>query len=248
METQALVMIWKRELIRLMRDRAQIAGSLARPILWLVILGLGMGSSFPGFGNVRYVEYLFPGIVALNLLFASFLSAISIIWDREFGFLKEMLVAPISRTSIAVGKAASGATVAFLQGCLVLVFIPLIGVHVNVGALCAAVPIMLLVAFSMTSLGLMVASRMTSFEGFGTIANFLIMPMFFLSGAIFPLTSAPRWIAILARMDPMTYAVESLRAVLIGGGGAFPVGAVAVLLCFTCLTLSGAVWAFCRNM
>ena len=98
----ALVMIWRRDLIRLSRDRAQIAGSLARPILWLIILGLGMGSAFPGLGGVRYVEYLFPGIVAMNLLFASFLSAISIIWDREFGFLKEMLVAPISRVSIAL--------------------------------------------------------------------------------------------------------------------------------------------------
>ncbi len=244
----AISMIWRRELIRLLRDKAQIAGSLARPILWLLILGLGMGSAFPGFGRTSYVEYLFPGIVALNLLFASFLSAISIIWDREFGFLKEMLVAPISRVSIALGKAASGATVATLQGCLVLGFIPLVGVSVGLPRLLLALPVMFLTAFAMTSLGLLVASRMTSFEGFGTIANFLIMPMFFLSGAIFPLTSAPAWIRLLSRVDPMSYAVDGLRTIFLGSAGLPLFLNLAFLGAFALLAVSGAVWSFCYRV
>lgn len=248
MELNAVGTIWKREMIRLSRDRAQIAGSIARPILWLVILGLGMGSAFPGFGGVRYVEFLFPGIVALNLLFASFLSAISVIWDREFGFLKEMLVAPISRTSIAVGKVASGATVAFLQGCLVLAFLPLVGIHVGIGPILLAMPVMLLVACAMTSLGLIISARMNSFEGFGTIANFIIMPMFFLSGAVFPLDKAPAWLVLLSRINPMSYAVESLRGILGAEPLSFLAGDVTLLTVFAAFTLSGAVWAFCYRM
>lgn len=244
----ALAMIWKRDMIRMSRDRAQIAGSLARPILWLLILGLGMGSVFPGFGGVKYIEYLFPGIVALNLLFASFLSAISIIWDREFGFLKEMLVAPISRVSIALGKAASGATVATLQGCLVLAFIPFIGVSIGIPRLVAGLPVMFLGSFAMTSLGLFVASRMSSFEGFGTVANFIIMPMFFLSGAIFPVAEHPRWLFLLAHLNPMTYAVDGLRAVFLGIQH-FPLLAdLAILGSFAAAALALAVWAFCRRL
>ncbi len=235
-------------MIRFSRDRAQIAGSLARPILWLLVLGFGIGSAFPGFGGVSYISYLFPGIVAMNLLFASFLSAISIIWDREFGFLKEMLVAPISRVSIALGKAASGATVAALQGCLVLAFIPLVGVSVSPWRLAAALPVMLLIAFSMTSLGLLVASQMTSFEGFGTIANFVIMPMFFLSGAVFPLATAPPSLRIIAFLNPLSYGVDALRGIFLGSRH-FPLSVdLGILLLFAAATVSGAVWAFCRRL
>ena len=248
MDLPALLMIWRRDLIRLSRDRAQIAGSLARPILWLLVLGFGMGSVFPGFGGRPYIEYLFPGIIAMNLLFASFLSAISIIWDREFGFLKEMLVAPISRVSIALGKAASGGTVAALQGCLVLAFIPIVGVSISPWRLAAALPVMLLISFSMTSLGLLVASRMTSFEGFGTIANFVIMPMFFLSGAVFPLTTAPRPLQIIALINPLSYGVDALRGIFLGIRQ-FPLGLdLGILLLFAAVTVSGAVWAFCRRL
>jgi ABC-2 type transport system permease protein len=248
LDFSAMGMIWKRDLIRLSRDRAQIAGSLARPVLWLVILGLGMGSAVSGFGGVRYVEYLFPGIVALNLLFASFLSAISIIWDREFGFLKEMLVAPIPRASIALGKAASGATVSTLQGCLVLLFIPVVGVSVSWTRVALALPFMFLIAFAMTSLGLLVAARMTSFEGFGTIANFVIMPMFFVSGAVFPLDRAPRWLSILSRANPMTYAVEGLRGLFRNGVSWGFFLDLLVLSLFALLVARLAVWAFSRRM
>ncbi len=241
-------MIWRRDLIRLSRDRAQVAGSLARPILWLVILGLGMGQAVNGLGGLRYVEYLFPGIVALNLLFAAFLSAISVIWDREFGFLKEMLVAPISRASIALGKAASGATVATLQGCLVLLFVPWVGVSLSWTRVLLALPFMFLVAFSMTSLGLLIASRMSSFEGFGTIANFVIMPMFFISGAVFPLNQAPPWLAALSKINPMTYAVDGLRTLFQSAVGLHLLLDLLILLGFALAAVSLAVRAFSRRL
>lgn len=238
-------MIWRREMIRFSRDRAQIAGSLARPILWLVVLGWGMGSVFPGFHGLSYIEYLFPGVVAMNLLFASFLSAISVIWDREFGFLKEMLVAPISRFSIAIGKACSGATVALLQGCIVLCFIPLVGIAVSAWQVAVALPGMFLIALPMTSLGLLIASRMTSFEGFGTIANFVIMPMFFLSGAIFPMEGVPRLLKAFGAVNPLTYGVDLLRWVFQAGAHAIPLWLdFLVLGIFTAVTVSAAVWAF----
>ena len=244
-DLSAVSMIWRRDLIRLSRDWAQIAGSLARPILWLLMLGLGMGSAFPGFGGVPYRAYLFPGIVALNLLFGSFLSAISVIWDREFGFLKEMLVAPISRSSIAVGKAISGATVSTLQGCLVLGFMPLVGVEGGFSRLLLGLPIMFLIAFTMTCLGLVVAARMTSFEGFGTIANFVVMPMFFLSGAIFPLANIPHWLAAFAKVNPMTYGVDALRNIFVGGP-VLPLWMdVMVLSSFAAIAVSLAVRSFC---
>ncbi len=241
-------MIWRRDLIRLSRDRAQIAGSLARPILWLLVLGLGLGSAFPGFGKGRYVEYLFPGIVGLNLLFASFLSAISVIWDREFGFLKEMLVAPISRTSIALGKAASGATVATLQGCLVLGFLPVVGVSVNFFRLLFSFPIMFLIAFAMTGLGLFIASRMTSFEGFGTIANFIIMPMFFLSGAVFPLDTAPKALRVIGIINPLSYGVDALRGIFLNSGSLHLGLDLLIVVIFGGLSVSLAVWAFCYRV
>ncbi|MBI4313987.1 MAG: ABC transporter permease [Candidatus Omnitrophica bacterium] len=212
----AIQMIWLRDLIRFTRDRAQILGAIARPVLWLLIMGFGLGSSFGRVGETSYLEFIFPGIIALNLIFASFLSAISIIWDREFGFLKEILVAPIPRFSIAVGKAASGSTVSLLHGLVVMLFIPLIHVQLTLGQILLALPLMYLMAFVSTSLGILIACRMTSFEGFGTIANFVIMPLFLLSGAVFPLDNAPVWLKIISRLNPFTYGVDLLRGVFSG--------------------------------
>jgi len=240
-------MIWWRDLLRFSRDQSQIIGSLSRPLLWLVVLGFGLGSVVTSVGGLTYPEFLLPGIIGLNLLFASFLSAISIIWDREFGFLKEMLVAPISRTTIAVGKALSGSSIAVLQGGLVLIFAPLVGVRLTMAHVLSTVALMCLIAFACTSLGLLVASRTTSFEGFGVISNLIIMPMFFLSGAMFPVERLPSWLAVLVRLNPMTYGVDALRATLIGTH-AFPVwwdlGFVAG---FAALALWGAVWYFNRT-
>ncbi|MDO8729691.1 MAG: ABC transporter permease [Candidatus Omnitrophota bacterium] len=244
---QALRMIWLREMIRTSRDRTQIAGSLARPILWLVVLGLGLGSAFPGFGRLPYTAFLFPGIIAMNLLYGSFLSAISIIWDREFGFLKEMLVAPISRSSIVLGKSASGATVACFQGSLVFLFLPLVGVSVPFWRLFLALPVMFLIAFPLTALGLWLASRMTSFEGFGTLANFVVMPMFFMSGAVFPLQSAPPALQWIGKVNPMTYGVDLLRGVFYGAHAHPALLSFSILFLFSAVATAGAVSAFSRR-
>lgn len=216
MDLAAIQMIWLRDVIRFTRDRAQILGAVARPILWLLIMGVGLGASVPRVGDTPYLEFIFPGIIALNIIFASFLSAISIIWDREFGFLKEILVAPISRLSIALGKSFSGTTVAVLHGLVVIAFALVIRLPLTAGEIVLALPVMALMAFVSTALGILIASRMTSFEGFGTIANFVIMPLFLLSGAVFPLDRVPPWLRVVAHLNPFTYGVDLLRGIFSG--------------------------------
>jgi ABC-2 type transport system permease protein len=147
----------------------------------------------------------------MNLIFAAMMSTISIIWDREFGFLKEILVAPIPRSSIVLGKALSGSTVAFIEGLFVLAFAPVIKINISLVNLVLLLPLMFLIAFVCTSLGIAIAARMTSFEGFGVISNFIIMPMFFLSGAMFPIDNLPHWISFVIKINPLTYGVDLLR-------------------------------------
>ena len=246
-ELQSLYTVWLRDIVRVRRDRTQILGSLARPILWLLFLGVGMGPVFHSDTNTPYMHYIFPGIIAMNLLFASFLSAISIIWDREFGFLKEILVAPISRSSIAFGKAASGSTIAVIQGLVVIAFAPFVHLSLTVPMILLLLPSMFLVAFTCTSMGIVLASRMTSFEGFGTIANFVIMPMFFLSGGIFPLDRLPVWLKILTRLNPLTYGVDQFRWILYGVHH-FPIPFdLSFNIVFSALMLILAVWMFKRS-
>lgn len=246
-ELQSVYTVWLRDLVRVRRDRTQLLGSLARPMLWLLFLGVGMGPVFHSDMEMSYLHYLLPGIIAMNLLFASFLSAISIIWDREFGFLKEILVSPISRSAIAFGKAASGSTIAVLQGLVVLAFAPLLHIPLSFSSLLLLIPSMFLVAFTCTSMGIVLASRMTSFEGFGTIANFVIMPMFFLSGGIFPLDRIPTWLKILTRLNPLTYGVDQFRWILYGVHR-FPVAFdLSFNIVFSLLMLTLAIAMFKRS-
>ena len=246
-ELESLYTVWLRDLVRVRRDRTQILGSLARPILWLLFLGVGMGPVFHSDTNIPYMHYIFPGVIAMNLLFASFLSAISIIWDREFGFLKEILVAPISRSSIAFGKTASGSTIAVLQGLVVVAFAPLVHIPLAWPRALLLIPSMFLVAFTCTSMGIVLASRMTSFEGFGTIANFVIMPMFFLSGGIFPLDRLPTWLKVLTRLNPLTYGVDQFRWILYGVHR-FPIAFdLSFNIVFSTLMLALAIWMFKRS-
>jgi ABC-2 type transport system permease protein len=210
MDFDAIRMIWLRDLIRHFRDKVRLLGSITRPVLWLLIMGTGLRAAFNVHG-ISYTHFIFPGIIAMNLIFAAMISTISIIWDREFGFLREILVAPIPRSSIVLGKALSGSTVAFIEGLFVLVFAPFIKIHIPLINLLLLLPLMFLIAFVCTSMGIVIAARMTSFEGFGVISNFVIMPMFFLSGAMFPLDNLPRWISFVIRINPLTYGVDLLR-------------------------------------
>ncbi len=210
---------WMRDVKRFFRDRIRLVGAIAQPLVYLFLLGTGLQSAFQSFGSgeTRYVTFMFPGILCMTVLFTSMFSAISIIWDREFGFLKEMLVAPIPRSSIAVGKVLGGATTALMQGLMLLLFMPLAGIPYNLEKIAMMLLVMFLLSISLTSFGVAFAARMRSMEAFPIMMNFLLMPMFFLSGAMFPLQDLPGWMGVLTKINPMSYAVDAVRGVALKG-------------------------------
>ena len=208
--------IWYRDILRFWHNKPRIISSLGMPFLWLVMFGSGMRGTFQLFGaqgDFDFIQFLFPGVIGITVLFTSIFSSISVVRDREFGFLKEILVAPVSRVSIALGKILGGATVAMLQGTLMLVLAPLVNVHLGVGMVLVLIPTIFLVAFTLASLGMVVASRLRSTEGFQMVMNFFMMPMFFLSGALFPLANIPRWMEILSKVNPASYGIDLVRQV-----------------------------------
>ncbi len=208
--------IWQRDMKRMLRDKHQFYGSFARPVLWLVVLGMGLRPVFKESGGVDYIQFIFPGIVAMSLIFSAMWSGMSIIWDREFGFLKEILVAPIPRTSIVAGKIMGGTTQAMVQGGITLVFAPLIGVKISLVGFVSLIGIMLIISFTLSSMGIALASRIYSYEGFGTISNFVIMPLFFLSGAVYPVQTLPSWLKVIVSLNPVTYGVDLMRGAVLG--------------------------------
>lgn len=217
---RATKIVWQRELIRFGRSKLRLITSFAQPILYLFVFGTGLSSFMRGSGvGFDFRKFLFPGIVAMSVLFSAVFSAVSIVWDREFGFLREMLVAPVPRSGIVIGKAFGGATVATLQGALVLLLAPLIGMGMTPLILVESLLIMALLAFTLTSLGIVVASRMQRIESFQAVMQFFLMPMFFLSGALFPIAALPKWLGFLVRLNPMTYGVVALRRVMFSGSG-----------------------------
>lgn len=209
-------MLCERDIVRYLRERTQLYGSIARTIVWLFILGAGLRGSVTVPGDYSYLEFVFPGMLAMAIIFSSLQSAISIIFDRQFGFLREILVAPIPRTSVVIGKALAGALISTLQGSIIFLFIPFIGLHTNILDVILCIFVMIGIGLGLTSVGLCISARMTSFEGFGTINNFVILPLYFTSGAQFPLDRAPHWLRILAHFNPLTYGVDLLRGILLG--------------------------------
>ncbi|MHB1376735.1 MAG: ABC transporter permease [Candidatus Humimicrobiaceae bacterium] len=207
------IAIAKRDIIRSFRQKSQLYGSIVRPVIWLFIMGTGLRGSFNAPEGFTYTQYIFPGMIVMNILFASIMTGTTIIWDREFGFLKEIMVAPMSRTSIVFGKALSGSIVATIQGIIVLAFFPLVGLHLSIMQIILTILGIFIIALSITSLGIMMAARMTSFEGFGTINNFVVMPLFFLSGAMYPIDRVPSWLKPFIYINPVTYAVNLLRGI-----------------------------------
>jgi ABC-2 type transport system permease protein len=213
--------IWLRDVKKFWRERSRLLGGIARPILWLLILGSSLRnvvSNTALTGGHDYTQYIFPGVIGLTLIFAAMQSAMSVIWDREFGFLKEVLAAPVSRLSIILGKVLGGATQATLQGIITLCFAPLIGIWPSPLMVLELLVVMFLVSFALTALGVVISSRMESFEGFGTISNFVVMPMYFLSGAIYPTSSAPDWMKPLITINPLSYGVDAMRTITINAG------------------------------
>lgn len=240
----AIYVLWLRDLKRYWYDKPRIVASLGQPLLFLFVLGTALSPSFRGPAGINFSEFIFPGIIGMTVLFTSVFSAMSIVWDREFGFLKEVLVAPISRWSIVVGKALGGSTVAMIQGTIMFLLGQFVGIKISFLLFLKALVGMFLIAFAMSSLGIAIAARIKEMEGFQVIVNFLIMPLFFLSGALFPLDHLPAWLNILTRIDPLTYGVDFLRGVIIGNH-VFPLSfSFALVALFSFVMIIIAVFEF----
>ena len=229
----ALYAIWLREVKRALRDRGQLVGGLSRPILWAILLGIGLNPYFRGevYGEARfvvpytYLQFIFPAVIVLNILYTSVQSAVSVIWDREFGFLREILVSPMPRSLILLGKVLGGATVAMLHGALVLALARFADVSLAPQDIAYGLALMFLLSFAMTSFGVIIANHIGSFEGFGVFSNAVILPLYFTSSSVFPLDPAlthaqavvvyPEWLVFLVEINPLTYAVDALRGTFI---------------------------------
>ncbi len=217
--TTAIYVLWLREMKRFWRAKSRVIGTLAMPLFFLAFLSLGFGKmNIPNMGGgVDYIHFLVPGIVGMTMLFTSMFAGISVLWDREFGFLKEIMVAPINRISIVVGRTVGGATTSVLQGILILGISILMGFRISsISEFLLSIVFMLLISSAFIGLGLIFASKMHDIHGFSLIMNLVIFPLFFLSGALFPIENLPIWIRCLSYLDPLTYGVDGLRAVLIG--------------------------------
>lgn len=213
----AIYVLWLRQLKRYVRSRSRIVASLGQPLLFLVALGFGFGPIFQRAGQGNYIQFLAPGVIGMTVLFTSIFSGVELIWDRQFGFLKETLVAPVPRILIMIGRTLGGASVAVIQGLIVLAICLLAGFRPgDSGRLPIALGFMALIAILFTGLGTAIACALEDFQGFQLVMNFLVMPIFFLSGALFPLMGLPKALSILASIDPLSYGVDGLRAALIG--------------------------------
>jgi ABC-2 type transport system permease protein len=212
-DLRATGIVWRRELIRFRTDRLRAVTSLIQPLLFLFILGTGLGSlagrSLPP--GIAFHTFIYPGVVAMGVLFTAIFSAGSIVWDREFGFLREMLVAPVKRGAIVLGKCLGGATVATFQGIIVLALAGLAGVPYNPVLIITLIGELLLLSFTLTAFGVMMAARIKQFQAFMALTQMLVLPLFFLSGALYPLTGLPTWLTVLTRIDPLTYIVAPMR-------------------------------------
>jgi ABC-2 type transport system permease protein len=212
-ELRAVRVIWLRELIRFRSDRIRIFSALLQPLLFLFVMGTGLSEIIPHSGAIDYKTFLFPGVLATSVLFTAVMSGVTIVWDREFGFLREMLVAPISPSSILVGKCCGGATTATLQGMILLLLAPLVGVHYNLALMVSLTFLMALTAFAVTALGLVLAARASSIQNAMPLVQMSLMPLMFLSGSLYPIGDLPVWLRSLIYINPLAYAVDAMRSV-----------------------------------
>ena len=249
-----------RELLRFVNERSRMVGSFAQPLIFLVIFGAGFGNLIgqvaPG---VNFIQFMYPGIIAMGVLTTSLFAGVSVVWDREFGFLRELLVAPLGRTGIVFGKALGAAAVALLQVALMLLITPIVGVEVDLGTILLLVPIVFILSIALSGLGLMVASFMRSQQGFQLIIQLLIFPLIFLAGVFFPINQAPEWLQVISKFNPLTYGVDAIRQVFLGDDAGPRVGVtvfghtmtlgeeVILIFAFAVVLLAAAGWAFNRQ-
>lgn len=216
---QAIYVLWLREMKGMWRAKSRVVGALGMPVFFLAFLGLGFGHAYiPEIPEgVTYIAFLTPGIIGMTMLFSSMFAGISVLWDKEFGFLKEVMVAPVSRLSIVLGRTAGGSTVSVMQGMLILALSTLLGFNIRgVIPVILAVLFMGLISFTFIGLGLIFASRMRDLQGFSLIVNFVMFPIFLLSGALFPVKALPPWLIPVCYANPLTYGVDGLRGALVG--------------------------------
>ena len=254
-----------RELLRFVQERSRIVSSFAMPLLFLVIFGAGfnhiIGAVTPG---VDFIQFMYPGIIAMTVLMNSVMSGLSVVWDREFGFLKEVLVAPLSRGGIVLGKAAGAATVAVAQGFILLILSPIVGVSLNPLLVIKLVPMLIILSLSLSGLGILVASRMRSQQGFQLIVQLIIFPLIFLSGIFFPVNNVPVWLEVLSKVNPLTYGVDAIRQLFLAGEAAATTGDfvfgvtvfghtmsiaedILIVAVFGVIVMLLAIWSFSRQ-
>lgn len=246
---QATYVMWLRDVKRFIRARSRLLGNIVQPFFFLAILGFGFSSAvMPGIpAGFRFIDFLTPGIVAMSVLFSSIFTGVSVIFDRQFGFLQEVLVAPVSRLSIVLGRTLGGATTALIQGFIILGIALALGVKMTLQGVLLGVILMVLIAFSAVGFGLIVASQMEDFHGFQLIMNLLIFPLFFSSSAMFPLEGLPGWLKTVAYLNPLTYGVDALRQSLVGFSSIPMYLDIAVLVATSALMMGLASYLFSKS-
>ena len=255
MTMRGIYIIWYRELLRFVRERSRIVATMAMPLLFLVIFGAGlkdsMGNLAPG---VDFLQFMYPGIIAMSVLMTAFMGGMSVVWDREFGFLKEVLVAPLSRSGVALGKTLGGATVAMLQGILLLVLAPIVGADLTPLLVLKLIPMMLLLAVTVSAFGILIASRIQSMQAFPMVMQIVVFPLIFLSGVFFPVSNVPVWLEVIAKINPVTYGVDAIRQLFLTTDGGLSVSLfghtmgiaedLAIVTAFGALAVIAAMWSF----
>jgi len=249
--------IWYRDVLRFWHDRMRLVGSVSMPLLFLFVFGSGLSSRIGALGpGVDFTKFMFPGIIGMTVLMSSFMAGVSVVWDREFGFLKEVLVAPISRVAVSIGKTLGSATVALLQGMVILLLAPLMGISVSAMTVLALLALMFLLAAAMGSFGILLATRIRSMEAFQATMQMLMFPMVFLSGAFFPLQGLPSWMNVLVKINPATYGIAPIREIMLGTapGNPFAISLlgytlslwnnIAMLAVFGIIMVLLAMWSF----
>jgi ABC-2 type transport system permease protein len=247
-----------RELLRFVQERSRLLSSFAMPLIFLVIFGAGFGQLI-SFQGVDYIQFMYPGILAMTVLMSSLMSGISVVWDREFGFLKEILVSPLGRGGIILGKAAGGAAVAVLQAFVMLILAPILGVSLSFIMVVELMLLIVIVSISLSGLGLLVASRMQSQQGFQVVIQLIIMPLIFLAGVFYPVNNVPVWMEVISKVNPLTYGVDAIRQVFLGSEGAATIGVtifghtmtiledVLIVAAFGTILLVLSIWSFGRQ-
>jgi ABC-2 type transport system permease protein len=247
LDFEGIAMIWQRDMVRLWRQRSRLLGAVARALVWLFALGFGLRGALTSISGFSYEQFVFPGVIAMTVIFSGLQSAISIVHDREFGFLKEVQVAPTPRSTLVIGKCLGGASSSTIQALILLFFAPFASITLTPLNILATIVTTFVTALAIASMGVVIAMWITDFENFGTVQNFLTLPLYMFSGAIFPTHQVPPWLHVILFLNPLTYGVNAIRGVLLGYNIADVPFDLAMLLGFTVIMVTLAIWKSYRQ-